>query len=114
MKPLDQLRVELDKCVRCGTCRSVCPTFKVIGRETASARGRGSLIDAPMKGELGLTEADLQHIKEGPLCKGSSPGAGEFGEAGLLSRFPLPLMGGGRLLPPLARSFFLELPQVRE
>ncbi|WP_292466683.1 heterodisulfide reductase-related iron-sulfur binding cluster [Methanolobus sp.] len=28
------------KCVRCGTCRSVCPVFDVIGWESASSRGR--------------------------------------------------------------------------
>jgi len=28
------------KCVRCGTCRSVCPVFDVVGWESAGARGR--------------------------------------------------------------------------
>ncbi len=28
------------KCVRCGTCRSVCPVFDVIGWESSSSRGR--------------------------------------------------------------------------
>ena len=28
------------KCVRCGTCRSVCPVFDVLGWESAGARGR--------------------------------------------------------------------------
>lgn len=28
------------KCVRCGTCRAVCPVFDVIGWESASSRGR--------------------------------------------------------------------------
>src|SRR6056297_1819845 len=28
------------KCVRCGTCRSVCPVFDVLGWESTGARGR--------------------------------------------------------------------------
>lgn len=28
------------KCVRCGTCRSICPVFDVVGWESASSRGR--------------------------------------------------------------------------
>ncbi len=28
------------KCVRCGTCRSLCPVFDVVGWESASSRGR--------------------------------------------------------------------------
>ncbi|MDY0386430.1 MAG: heterodisulfide reductase-related iron-sulfur binding cluster [Methanolobus sp.] len=28
------------KCIRCGTCRSICPVFDVVGWESASSRGR--------------------------------------------------------------------------
>ncbi|OGP23186.1 MAG: hypothetical protein A2X99_03660, partial [Deltaproteobacteria bacterium GWB2_55_19] len=34
-------------------------------------------------------------------------------ESGLLSRFALPVIGKGRLLPPLAREFFLETSEAR-
>ena len=34
-------------------------------------------------------------------------------ETGLISRFSLPLIGQGRLVPQLAKTFFLELPEVR-
>lgn len=170
MKPLILLKDEIDKCVRCGTCRSVCPTFKALGRETACARGRVSLIDAYLKGGIGLTPAYLKALKECTLCgacrtncpnsvdttrifaaaradaleKQGAPftasvifrnllGPGKLSELGLklairlqgvlfkdsadgnglLSRFALPVVGNGRLLPPPAKSFFLELPMVR-
>ena len=31
---------ELDQCVKCGTCRTVCPVFQVSGREGDTARGK--------------------------------------------------------------------------
>ncbi|CAG0995206.1 partial heterodisulfide reductase subunit C2, partial [Anaerolineae bacterium] len=68
MKRLAELSSEIDKCVRCGTCRSTCPTFKVIGRETSCARGRVTLIAEHMKGGVGLTETYLKHLKECTLC----------------------------------------------
>src|SRR3989304_5840721 len=159
MKRLELLRDEIDKCVRCGTCRATCPTTKALGIETASPRGRVSLVDAYSKNEIGLTEVYLKHLKECTLCgacrsncpngvdtiaifaaaraeaieKNGVPlaaslvfrnlkdsGKGIMGLGlklagklqgllfkdssagiGLLSRFSLPLVGSGRLVPPL-------------
>ena len=170
MKRLELLRDEIDKCVRCGTCRSTCPATKVLGVETASPRGRVSLVDAYSRGEIGLTEVYLKHLKDCTLCgacrsncpngvdtvaifaaaraeaiekKGvplaaslvfrnlKDSGKGIMGLGlklagklqgllfkdsaagiGLLSRFSLPLVGSGRLVPPLAATFFLDLPEV--
>lgn len=171
MKRLELLKDEMEKCVRCGTCRSVCPTFRAIGRETACARGKITLIQSYLNREIGLNETYLKHIKECTLCgacKSSCPNGvdtvGIFSAAradavekqgmplaatllfksllnpdgltslavraanrlqglffkdasvqsGLLSRFPLPLVGGGRLMPPIAQTPFMELPDVKE
>lgn len=170
MKKLSELRSEIDKCVRCGTCRSTCPTFKAIGRETSCARGRVTLISEHLNGGIGLTEIYLKHLKECTLCgacrtncpngvdtvaifaaaraeateKQGVPFAASvifknlmasggilslglklatrlqglfFRDAsaglGLLSRFSLPLVGNGRLVPPLAQTAFLDLPEVK-
>jgi len=170
MKKLVELSSEIDKCVRCGTCRSTCPTFKVIGRETSCARGRVTLIAEYMNGRLGLTDTYLRHLKECTLCgacKSKCPNGVDtvaifaaarrdatekqgvpfaasvifknllasggllslgvklaarlqglvFKDAsaglGLLSRFSLPLVGAGRLVPPLASTQFLDLPEVK-
>ncbi|OGQ57373.1 MAG: hypothetical protein A3J24_00020 [Deltaproteobacteria bacterium RIFCSPLOWO2_02_FULL_53_8] len=170
MNPLRDLKDEINKCVRCGTCRSICPTFRVVNREAASARGKLALIDAYMKGGIPLSETYLKHIKECTLCgacRDSCPnGVDTLGiitaaradavekqgmpyaaslvlktlldpgrlmpmalkfasriqglllkdstvEMGLLSRFSLPMLGNGRLLPPLARQFFLDMPQIK-
>lgn len=170
MKKLSELRSEIEKCVRCGTCRSTCPTFKAIGRETSCARGRVTLIAEHLNGSVGLTETYLKHLKECTLCgacrtncpngvdtvaifaaaraeateKQGVPFAASvifknlmasggilslglriatrlqslfFKDAsaglGLLSRFSLPLVGNGRLVPPLAETPFLDLPAVK-
>jgi glycolate oxidase iron-sulfur subunit len=170
MKKLSELRSEIDKCVRCGTCRASCPTFKVIGRETSCARGRVTLIADYMNGGVGLSDTYLRHLKECTLCgacrtncpngvdtvaifaaarrdateKQGVPFAASvifknliasggilslglklatrlqgllFKDAsaglGLLSRFSLPLVGSGRLVPPLASTPFLDLPEVK-
>ena len=43
-KNLTRYKNELDKCTLCGNCRMICPVFKVNQRETASTRGRISLM----------------------------------------------------------------------
>lgn len=55
-------------CVRCGSCRSGCPTFGAELHEGASARGRVSLISARRGGELDPGELYYKHIIECTLC----------------------------------------------
>jgi len=38
------------KCVQCGTCRSVCPVFNVVGWESANTRGRMLIIKSLLEG----------------------------------------------------------------
>ena len=164
---------EAAKCVRCGACKSACPTFDVLRREPSSPRGRVSLIEARLRGVEGMKDAYVKHIKECTLCgsclsacpkgvnvpqlvlgarcsqsedelipsvfplaaknllgaEGLAPalvktvmkaagklqgvflkGAGS-GE-GLVTRFSLPFVGDGRLLPELPEVFFLDRPDI--
>ncbi len=144
--------------------------MKVLGIEPSSPRGRVSLVDAYSKGEIGLTDVYLKHLKDCTLCgacrsncpngvdtvaifaaaradaieKNGVPLAASLvfrnlkdtggimglglklagklqgllfkdssAGMGLLSRFSLPLVGQGRLVPPLATTFFLDLPEVK-
>ncbi|MBI5344339.1 MAG: (Fe-S)-binding protein [Deltaproteobacteria bacterium] len=167
------LKEDIEKCVRCGTCRSICPTFRVIAREGASARGKLTLIQAYLNGGLGLTPEYAKQLNECTLCgscrdscpngvdtvniiragredvfkKEASGGVAgatakfilknvidstrlmplalkfasrvqgvlfkeSTAETGLISRFSLPFVGGNRLIPPLAKTFFLDLPAI--
>lgn len=52
----------VDDCVHCGFCLSTCPSYRVIGKEMDSPRGRIYLMDAINKGEADLDEATVQHF----------------------------------------------------
>jgi glycolate oxidase iron-sulfur subunit len=52
----------IDACVHCGFCLSTCPSYRVIGKEMDSPRGRIYLMDAINKGEAALTEATTEHF----------------------------------------------------
>lgn len=52
----------IDACVHCGFCLSTCPSYRVIGKETDSPRGRIYLMDAINEGEAPLSAASAQHF----------------------------------------------------
>lgn len=52
----------IDACVHCGFCLSTCPSYRVIGKETDSPRGRIYLMDAINTGEIPLSPATVQHF----------------------------------------------------
>ncbi|MFC2173874.1 4Fe-4S dicluster domain-containing protein, partial [Acidobacteriota bacterium] len=52
-KALLSLENDIAQCIKCGSCRSVCPLFNLTGRETTVARGRLALLEA------GLNDEDL-------------------------------------------------------
>ncbi len=52
----------IDACVHCGFCLTTCPSYRVIGKETDSPRGRIYLMDAINKGEAPLSAAAVEHF----------------------------------------------------
>ncbi|MDX2230202.1 MAG: heterodisulfide reductase-related iron-sulfur binding cluster [Leptolyngbyaceae cyanobacterium bins.349] len=52
----------IDACVHCGFCLSTCPSYRVIGKETDSPRGRIYLMDGVNEGEIPLSPATVQHF----------------------------------------------------
>jgi len=58
----------LSRCVKCGRCRSVCPTFELIRREWAVARGRVSLVEALEEKRLSPSPRLEDHISTCLLC----------------------------------------------
>lgn len=53
---LHEYKSEISRCIKCGACRAVCPTFKESLDESMVARGRISLTKAVIESRLDLTE----------------------------------------------------------
>ncbi len=52
----------IDACVHCGFCLSTCPSYRVLGTEMDSPRGRVYLMDALNQGEVDLTPTVVSHF----------------------------------------------------
>jgi glycolate oxidase iron-sulfur subunit len=52
----------IEACVHCGFCLSTCPSYRVMGTEMDSPRGRIYLMDAVNKGEIPLSPAVVEHF----------------------------------------------------
>jgi glycolate oxidase iron-sulfur subunit len=52
----------IDSCVHCGFCLANCPSYRVIGKEMDSPRGRIYLMDAINEGDIALNSATVQHF----------------------------------------------------
>lgn len=55
------------KCVKCGLCKSVCPTYRQ--EEGSYARGRLALAEMVVKGDLPLTEEVAKQWDECAMCR---------------------------------------------
>lgn len=54
-KKLEELYYKTDRCVRCGRCTTVCPTYNVTKRESMLARGRVRLVREYVEEKLELS-----------------------------------------------------------
>jgi len=52
----------IDACVHCGFCLATCPSYRIIGKETDSPRGRIYLMDGINEGDIPLSPAIAQHF----------------------------------------------------
>jgi glycolate oxidase iron-sulfur subunit len=112
---------QLQKCLKCGTCLSVCPVYAETKYEPAAPRGRVALIDKVNKGELELSEVFRKKINVCLNCKScveACPSQVKTDDLVLCARADLVdagkftylerlifrhLLKRGRLLPPVAR-----------
>ncbi len=174
MKSVEELLSIASKCVRCGTCKSFCPSYEILRREGDGPRGRVTLAETSLKeagtGGTPFGPAFQKYVKDCTLCgschsncpndvdvpaliiaarsgyiakEGLSPFAsiaiknlmsserlrplsmklasklqglifkGSTIERALVSRFSIPLIGGGRLVPNLPGKFFMESKTAR-
>ena len=55
-------------CVKCGLCLPHCPTYQATGQENRSPRGRISLMEAYLNGDLAPTQAWTDNIESCLNC----------------------------------------------
>ena len=70
----EEWQKQLVKCIRCGTCRSVCPVFQVSDNENTTARGKVKLLESVTEGKLTLTPALQARMSKCLLCKACTTG----------------------------------------
>ncbi len=59
----------LYRCVHCGLCLNACPTYRELGLETDSPRGRLYLMRAMVEGRLELNEGVVTHMERCLVCR---------------------------------------------
>src|SRR5437867_99573 len=69
-------------CVHCGICLPVCPTYRVLGQEMDSPRGRLYLVRAAAEGRVELSENFVRHMDRClgcRACESACPSGVPFG-----------------------------------
>ena len=67
--PPDSHRTDLGRCVKCGLCLPVCPTYQRTQNEAESPRGRITIISALLAGELTADSLVDRHLENCLLCR---------------------------------------------
>lgn len=82
MKLSDRARAQIDTCVHCGLCLPACPTYRELGNEADSPRGRIHLIRSLALGELQPTGPVLRHLDlclDCRACESACPSGVKYG-----------------------------------
>jgi glycolate oxidase iron-sulfur subunit len=65
---LDSVQEEIHKCMKCGNCQAVCPIYKETRKEVGVARGKISLVELLLDGEMEMTEGLADRLSLCTTC----------------------------------------------
>lgn len=65
---LEKVRKAVNVCTMCGFCKSVCPSFKEIGWDAASSRGRITLTYGILNGDIPVDESVIRNLYTCTTC----------------------------------------------
>ncbi len=65
---LDSITEELRKCMKCGNCMAVCPIYKETRQEVGVARGKISLVEFLLAGQIEMTEGMAERFSLCTTC----------------------------------------------
>ena len=91
----------LNACVSCGLCLPHCPTYRVTEEESASPRGRITMMRAVESGELAIDDDFVSFMERCVMCRGcetACPSGVKFGP--LMEQTRVALSTAGQLQPP--------------
>lgn len=107
----------LNRCVLCGKCAAVCPSFKSLKSEVCSPRGRMALLQAYRSGNLDPGEkftASILNCLACGACESVCPTRARPRLAGLLMRSAPPLARHLAHLQKSLKAFGLKIPPATE
>src|SRR5262252_5087562 len=103
---LQENREGLLTCIHCGLCLPACPTYRVLGDENDSPRGRIYLMRAVAEGRLDVGDSFTTHIGQCLGCRACEtvcPAGVPYGHLLEASRTVLPTEGRGSVSSALTR-----------
>ncbi len=102
---------KLQACVHCGLCLDTCPTYRALGKEADSPRGRLYYMAAVHDGRVALTKNVVKHIDLCLFCRACEticPSGVEFGRLMGRTREELHRRNGHGVLSSLMMRFVLR------